>query len=150
MRRLNRIVLQKALSGLGEVSSHAFEGATEKAHIKLKEVVEMLQKEIEPPSAVPTSILDHIHKRVLEVERAVKCVCVLQFAIHPAGMAMILRCYRDFVEREYSFTDVITASEMAHGAGEKEIERIDVLFNEIHKALNSVQVIKAGAGGLLH
>lgn len=141
MARINCIVLQNALMKLGEASTLAFAGDTQKAESKAKEVIEILQKELNQ-IAPPVSILDHIYKKVAEVERATSGVCVLQFAIHPEGLAMILRCYQPSIGKEHCFTDCILAHEVADGGVEKEIKRIDVLFDTIHKALKSVQIIK--------
>lgn len=95
----------------------------------------------------PQPILLHINKKVKELERKTKGVVVLQFAEHPQGMAMIARVYLPSMDKEYSFPDVVLLHEVEKN--EQEIKRIDVLFDEIHKALNSIQVIKAGAGGLI-
>lgn len=110
----------------------------------------LTQKLEEAELKLKISLLNHIYKKISEVERATKCVCALQFAVHPEGLAMILRCYQASLDKEHSFTDVIISSEIINGGVEAEIKRIDILFDTIHKALRSVQVIKEGAGGLLH
>ena len=96
------------------------------------------------------SILLHIHQKVKELELKTGCVAVLQFAVHPEGMAMILRAYLPKMDKEYSFPDVIHLNEVEKN--EQEIGRIDVLFDEIHKALNSIQVVSkesARKGGVI-
>jgi hypothetical protein len=103
---------------------------------KLK-FLESLENKMATPEP---SLLNHIYTKIQEVQAATKSVCVLQFAIHPEGLAMILRCYQASVDKEHCFTDVILAYEA--GNNEKEIKRIDILFDEIHKALKSVQIIK--------
>lgn len=89
------------------------------------------------------SIMQHIHTKLKEVELKTGFVTVLQFAVHPQGIAMILRAYSTKLEKEYSIPDAVFLSEVQSNGNE--IKRINVLFDEIHKALNSIQIIKDGA-----
>ena len=93
-------------------------------------------------------ILIHIKNEVAKLEKATNGVVCLQFADHVEGLSMVVRVYTPASEKEHVFPDVITRNELLLNG---EINnRIDVLFNLIHNALNSIQVVQDKSGGLIH
>ena len=99
----------------------------------------------------PQSILHHIHNQLKTLELKTGCVIVLQFAVHNQGLAMILRAYVPSLQKEHTFPDMLLLSEIE--TNEDQINRIDVLFDAIHKALNELQIVnpkEAAKAGIHH
>jgi hypothetical protein len=93
-------------------------------------------------------LMIHIRNRIKRLEQAINGVVALQFAEHPEGLSMVIRVYLPATTREYVYPDVILPFELIKG--NEECERVNVLFDLIHKALESVQVVQDKSGGLIH
>jgi hypothetical protein len=83
--------------------------------------------------------LIHIYKRLKLLDDDLHCVSCAQFSPHPEGLSFVIRIHLPVTGKEYSFPTVITPKELELLS---ENECIDVLFDEITKALKSVQVVK--------
>lgn len=98
---------------------------------------------------VKTPLLFHIYSRIVKLEKACNGVVALQFSTHPNGLlGMVIRIYLPQSGKEYSYNDMISREEMT--ASHIENNRIDVLFDAIHDALEKVQPISSMSGGLIH
>lgn len=93
-------------------------------------------------------VLEHIAYRVRMLEKSVNGVACLQFADHPEGLSMVVRIYLPQAEKEFSYPDVILPLEFCNEFAQN--ERIDVLFDTIHEALESVQIVSSNYNGLIH
>ena len=87
------------------------------------------------------SIFLYIFQQIRNLEVKTGFVIVLQFAAHPSGnLAMVFRAHNPRTSVESPpISDVILMSEVEDNS--QVIPRLEVLFTEIHKALNSLQVI---------
>lgn len=90
-------------------------------------------------------VMEHIAYRIRRLEKAVNGVVCLQFADHPEGLSMVVRIYLPQSEKEFTYPDVVL---FCNDFGQN--TRIDVLFDCIHEALESVQVVQDISGGLIH
>ena len=98
---------------------------------------------------VKTPLLFHIFARIVKLEKACNGVVALQFSTHPNGLlGMVIRIYLPQSGKEYSYNDMISKQEMMESVIQN--ERIDVLFDSIHDALEKVQPISSMSGGLIH
>lgn len=93
-------------------------------------------------------LMEHILFRIKTLEKSVNGVVCLQFSDHPKGLSMVVRIYLPQAEKEFSYPDVILPLEFCNEIGQN--ERIDVLFDCIHDALESVQVVGSNYNGLIH
>jgi hypothetical protein len=103
------------------------------------------------PNAIPLfriPVLIHIRNRIKKLEHATKGIVALQFAEHPEGLSMVVRVFHTASGKEHVFPDVILPFELIKG--EEECSRINVLFDMIHTALESVQPVTSESGGLIH
>jgi hypothetical protein len=93
-------------------------------------------------------LLLHIRNRIKRLEKAVNGVVCLQFADHPEGLSMVVRLFLPASEKEFSYPDVLLPMELIDNQFAP--KRVDVLFDIIHEALESVQVVQDKSGGLIH
>lgn len=93
-------------------------------------------------------VMEHIVYRVRKLEKACDGVVCLQFADHPEGLLMIIRIYVPASEKEFTYPDVVSPIEFCNSSNQN--ERIDILFDLIHEALEKVQPISSMSGGLIH
>jgi hypothetical protein len=93
-------------------------------------------------------VMIHIRNRIIQLEKATNGVACLQFAQHPEGLSMVVRIFLPASEKEFVYPDCILSCELIKR--DKEYQRIDVLFDCIHEALDSVQVVQDVSGGLIH
>lgn len=94
------------------------------------------------------SLMSHIYNRIRKLEKATSGVVCLQFADHPDGLSMVVRIYLPAADKEHVFPDVVMPFEMVER--DQECERVNVLFDMIEKALNSVQTVSSTNNGLIH
>lgn len=87
--------------------------------------------------------LIHIYKRLKVLDDDLHCVSCAQFSPHPEGLSFTIRIHLFTTGKEYSFPTVITPKELEVLS---ENECVDVLFDEIEKALKSVQVVQSIKG----
>lgn len=100
-------------------------------------------------SLIKPTLLAHIYGRIIKLEKACNGVVALQFSTHPNGLlGMVIRIYLPQSGKEYSYNDMISKQEMMESIIQN--ERIDVLFDSIHDALEKVQPISSMSGGLIH
>lgn len=100
-------------------------------------------------NALKTPLLFHIFSRIIKLEKACNGVVALQFSTHPNGLlGMVIRIYLPQSGKEYSYNVMISKEEMMQSVIQN--ERIDVLFDSIHDALEKVQPISSMSGGLIH
>jgi len=93
-------------------------------------------------------LMEHIVYRVRKLEKACNGICALQFADHPEGLSMVIRIYVPVSGKEFVYPDVVTPIEFCNSYNQN--ERIDILFDLIHEALESVQPVSSMSGGLIH
>lgn len=86
-------------------------------------------------------ILHYVYQQIKSLELKTGFVIVLQFATHPSGnLAMIFRAHNPRTSVEAPpISDVIFLQEVENNADV--IPRFEVLFENIHKALHSIQTI---------
>lgn len=97
---------------------------------------------------IKIQLLVHIRNRIKRLEASTNGIVALQFADHPEGLAMTVRIFTPASGKEYSYPDVILPFELVER--DAECSRIDVLFDAIHEALESVQPVSSTSGGLIH
>lgn len=96
---------------------------------------------------VRVPLMVHIRNRIKRLEKATNGIVALQFAEHPDGLSMVIRLFVPASGKEYTYPDVILPSELINGL--EECTRVNVLFDCIHEALESVQVVQDKSGGLI-
>jgi len=97
-----------------------------------------------------TPLLQHIRNRLKRLEKETSAVACMQFADHPEGLSMVIRLYVPASEKEFAYPDVIIPVELNQINRQNENARVDVLFDAIHEALESIQVVQDKSGGLIH
>ena len=91
-------------------------------------------------------VMEHIAYRVRKLEKACNGVACLQFADHPKGLSMVVRIYIPASEKEFVYPTVITEKERITIS---ENESVDLLFDVIHDALDSIQIVPSIHGSTI-
>ena len=133
--------IKVAITGMQEAMFYAennFDEAFKQATTGYIKVIESELGIIKPVS-VEQSVLLHIHSKLAELEKGTGLVSVVQFAVHPKGMAIMLRCYNVNLKTEYPIPDCCMLSEIENN--NDAIKRVDVIFDELDKALKQIMII---------
>lgn len=105
-------------------------------------------KDVEVKTDFTLPLLFHILNRIHKLETATNGVVALQFSEHPQGLGMVVRIYLPQSGKEFSYPDCILPQELIKRNEER--QRVDILFDAIHEALEKVQPVSSTSGGLIH